>query len=95
MTKSYIAEFMIQRKKGIYDLQKIVLDSFLRNFSIRNAIMNDACKPKKIKGGSPDKIEIFPAILRRIFTSGVLRAQLWLEIWFFQLTVMATTEICL
>ena len=49
MTKSYIAEFMIQRKKGIHDLQKIVLDSFPRNFSIRNAIMNDACKPKKIK----------------------------------------------
>ena len=23
--------------------------------------MNDTCKPKKIKDGSPDKIEIFPA----------------------------------
>ena len=33
MTKSYLADFKIQRKKAFYDLQKIVLDSFPRNFS--------------------------------------------------------------
>ena len=46
MTKSYLADFKKQRKKAFYGLQKIVLDSFTRNFSVRNAIMNDACKPK-------------------------------------------------
>ena len=33
MTKSYLADFKIQRKKAFYGLQKIVLDSFPRNFS--------------------------------------------------------------
>ena len=50
MTKSYLADF----KK-----QKIVSDSFSRNFSVRNAIMNDACKPKNDR--YPDKIEMFSA----------------------------------
>ena len=59
MTKSYLADFMKQRKKAFYGLQKIVLDSFSRNFSVRNAIMNDACKPKNDR--YPDKIEMFSA----------------------------------
>ena len=33
MTKSYLADFKIQRKEAFYGLQKIVLDSFPRNFS--------------------------------------------------------------
>ena len=33
MTKSYLEDFKIQRKKAFYGLQKIVLDSFPRNFS--------------------------------------------------------------
>ena len=82
MTKSYIAEFMIQRKKGIYDLQKIVLDSFPRNFSIRNAIMNDACKPKKIKddhhqlSGSCDFTTYFHfrGVARATFARNLMRA---------------------
>ena len=85
MTKSYLADFKKQRKKAFYGLQKIVLDSFPRNFSVRNAIMNDACKPKNDR--YQDKIEMFPqilflvrVILRRIFTSGVLRGQLLIEI---------------
>ena len=41
-----MADFKIQQKKAFYDLQKTVLDSFPRNFSVRNAIMNDTCKPK-------------------------------------------------
>ena len=59
MTKSYLADFKKQRKKAFYGLQKIVLDSFSRNFSVRNAIMNDACKPKNDR--YPDKIEMFSA----------------------------------
>ena len=59
MTKSSIADFKIQQKKAFYDLQKTVLDSFPRNFSVRNAIMNDACKPKNDR--YPDKIEMFSA----------------------------------
>ena len=72
MTKSYPADFKIQRKKAFCGLQKIVLDSFPRNFSVRNAIMNDACKPKN-KIGPGTKYKCFPqvlflvrAILRRI-----------------------------
>ena len=33
MTKSYLEDFKIQRKKAFRGLQKIVLDSFPRNFS--------------------------------------------------------------
>ena len=33
MTKSYLADFKIKRKKAFYGLPKIVLDSFPRNFS--------------------------------------------------------------
>ena len=62
MTKSNLADFKMQRKKAFYGLQKIVLDSFPRNFSVRNAITNDACKPRN-KIGPRTKYKCFPQVL--------------------------------
>ena len=67
-----------------------VLDRFPRNFFIQSAIVNDKCM-QKIKIGHRAKFRdrdnffpqvLFPfrAILRRIFTSGVLHALLLIEI---------------
>ena len=90
MTKSYLVEFKIHRKMAYYSLQKIALDRFPRNFFIQSAIVNDKCM-QKIKIGHRAKFRdrdnffpqvLFPfrAILRLIFTSGVLRALLLIEI---------------
>ena len=90
MTKIYLVEFKIRRKMAYYSLQKIVLDRFPRNFFIQSAIVNDRCM-QKIKIGHPakfrDRDNFFPqvsfpfrAILRRIFTSGVLHPLLLIEI---------------
>ena len=79
-----------------YSLQKIELDKFPRNFFIWSAIVNDTYM-QKIKIGHRakfwDRDNFFPqvlfpfrAILRRIFTSGVLHALLLIEIWFILLT---------
>ena len=90
MTKSYLVEFKVHRKMAYYSLQKIVLDRFPRNFFIQSAIVNDKCM-QKIKIGHRAKFRdrdnffpqvLFPfrAILRLIFTSGVLHALLLIEI---------------
>ena len=90
MTKSCLEEFKIHRKMAYYSLQKLVLDRFPRNFFIESAVVNDSCM-QKIKIGHRakfrDKDNFFPqvlfpfrAILRRIFTSGVLHALLLIEI---------------
>ena len=90
MTKTYLVEFKIHRKMAYYSLQKIVLDRFSRNFFILSAIVNDTCM-QKIKIGHRakfrDRDNFFPqvlfsfcTILRRIFTSGVLHALLFIEI---------------
>ena len=83
-----------------YSLQKIVLDRFPRNFFIQSAIVNDTCM-QKIKIGHRAKFRdrdnffpqvLFPfrAILRRIFTSGViLHALLLIEIWIILLTCVS------
>ena len=70
MTKSYLTDFKMQRKKAFYGLQKIVLDSFPRNFPVRNAIVNDACKPKN-KIGPWKKYKCFPQVL--ILVRAILR----------------------
>ena len=86
MRKSYLVEFKIHRKMAYYSLQKIVLDRFPRNFFI----VNDTCMHKiKVDHSAKfrDRDNFFPkvlfpfrAILRRIFTSGVLHALLLIEI---------------
>ena len=79
-----------------YSLQKIVLDKFPQNFFILSAIVNDTCM-QKFKIGHRAKFRdsdsffpqvLFPfrAILRRIFTSGVLHALLLIEISYILLT---------
>ena len=92
MTKRYLVEFTIHQKMAYYSLQKIVLDSFPRNFFIQSAIVNDTCMQKiKIKIGHRPKFQdrhnffphvLFPfrKILRLIFNSGVLHALLLIEI---------------
>ena len=50
MTKSYLVEFKIHRKRAFYSLQNIVLDNFPLNFFILSAIVNDTCM-QKIKIG--------------------------------------------
>ena len=90
MTKSYLVEFKIQRKIAYYSLQKIVLDKFPRDLFILSAIVNDTCM-QKMKIGHRAKFRdrdnffrqiffLFRAILRRIFTSGVLHALNFIEI---------------
>ena len=79
-----------------YSLQKIVLDRFPRNFFIQSAIVNDKCMQKskighRAKFWDRDNFYqqvLFPfrAILRRIFTSGVLHALLLIETWIILLT---------
>ena len=41
--KSYQVELNIFKENAFYGLQKILLDSFSRNFYIWSAIVNDAC----------------------------------------------------
>ena len=63
MTKSYVVEFKIHRKKTFYILQKIVPHNFPRDFFIGSAIVNDTCM-QKIKIGHRakfrDKDNFFP-----------------------------------
>ena len=79
-----------------YSLQKIVPDRFPRNFFIQSAILDDTCM-QKIKIGHrakfwdtdnffPQVLFPFRAVLRRIFTAGVLHVPLLIEIWFILLT---------
>ena len=52
--KSYLVEFNIFKENAFYGLQKILLDTFSRNFYIWSAIMNGTCM-QKIKIGHQAK----------------------------------------
>ena len=66
MEKNYLVELNIFKENAFYDLQKIPLDNFPRNFYIWSAIVNGACM-QKIKIGHRAnfraKNKCFPQIL--------------------------------
>ena len=66
MKKSYLVEFNILKENAFYGLQKILLDNFLRNVFIWNAIMNAACMQKIRIGHGVNfrgKHKCFPQVL--------------------------------